>query len=270
MNNNSSKPISASGAPEPPDLVYSYRTIDDKLRDTLIKKQIWLSNPLSFNDPFDCNLAIQEDCTPEEAIKAVEATIKLGSYSTEFKRRARAAASEGKIINPKVCEESWRNTMRATGVACFSATPTNILMWSHYASKHQGVCLGFKNLGRRLGLQRVEYTRMMPRVRIIDMMPPVSLELVNKLLLTKSREWSYEKEWRFVKGEKQYSSDSDPERAERFYPEELQKVIFGCRVAQERQHEIMLLLKSWPTKIHFYQAHPHNSRFAVSIRRLNV
>lgn len=270
MNNNSSKPISPSGAPEPPDLVYSYRTIDDKLRDTLIKKQIWLSNPLSFNDPFDCNLAIQEDCTPEEAIKAVEATLKLGSYSSEFKRRARAAASEGKIINPEVCAKSWRNTMRATGVACFSATPTNTLMWSHYAAKHQGVCLGFKGLARRFGLQRVEYCRTMPRVKIVDMMPSPSLDLMNKLLLTKSRDWSYEKEWRFVKGEKQYSSDTDPERAERFYPEELQKVIFGCRVAQERRHEIMLLLKDWLPLIQFYEAKTHPSRFAVQLQRLKV
>lgn len=218
MSNNSSKTISASGAPKPPDLVYSYRTIDDKLRDTLIKKQIWLSNPLSFNDPFDCTLAIQEDCTPEEAIKAVEATIKLGSYSPEFKRRARAAASQGKIINPEVCAKSWQNTMRVTGVTCFSATPSNILMWSHYASKHQGVCLGFKGLSRRFGLQRVEYCRTMPRVRIIDMMPSPSSDLVNKLLLTKSWDWRYEKEWKFVKAEKLYSSASDPERAEPFYP----------------------------------------------------
>jgi hypothetical protein len=269
MNIKSRNAISVSGGRKPPDFVYSYRTIDDKLRDTLIKQQLWLSNPLSFNDPFDCNFPIQKDCTAEEATKVVEAMLQIGNFSPEFRKHARIEASQGRIIYPEACAKSWQSAMSATGVACFSATPTNILMWSHYASKHQGVCLGFKHLPRRLDLQPMEYCRTMPSVRIVDMMPRPSLELLKKLLLTKSRDWSYEKEWRFVKGDKQYSSDSDPERAERFYPEELQKVIFGCRVAQERQHEIMLLLKSWPTKILFYQAHLHNSRFAVSIRRLS-
>jgi hypothetical protein len=40
--------------------------------------------------------------------------------------------------------EGLRQTLsRDTGLLCFSESWDHLLMWSHYANKHQGICLGF-------------------------------------------------------------------------------------------------------------------------------
>jgi hypothetical protein len=259
----------AAGQVHIPRILYTYRTINDHLRDTLIKRQIWVSNPLSFNDPFDCNLPMQKRSTPEEAKSCVESLLQRGGYSEEFQLKARRAAERGEIINPHKITEGWEKTMREAGVACFSEIPNDILMWSHYASKHEGVCLGFEDLPSRLDVRPVQYRQSMPEIRIADFLSKLSWEQLKVLLLTKSCQWAYEREWRFVHGERKFSSDNDPARGIPFFPDELRRVIFGCRVSAERRHEIILLLKSWPTKIHFYQAHTHDSRFALRISRLN-
>ncbi|MGE6292206.1 DUF2971 domain-containing protein [Aeromonas media] len=33
----------------------------------------------------------------------------------------------------------------ALGITSFSETSRNLLMWSHYASEHKGICIGYKN-----------------------------------------------------------------------------------------------------------------------------
>ena len=51
------------------------------------------------------------------------------------------------------------------GLLCFSRNWTHPLLWSHYASKHEGICLGF-DLKRGSELQEVQYEDKRPRVKI--------------------------------------------------------------------------------------------------------
>ena len=36
------------------------------------------------------------------------------------------------------------NQMDSLGITSFSETSRNLLMWSHYASEHKGICIGYK------------------------------------------------------------------------------------------------------------------------------
>jgi hypothetical protein len=75
------------------------------------------------------------------------------------------------------------------GIVCFTRRWHNPLLWSHYADKHRGICLGF-DVDER-GLKPVKYVRRRPELLI----PPTE-ESVNELLFTKYRDWKYEEEWR--------------------------------------------------------------------------
>lgn len=87
---------------------------------------------------------------------------------------------------------------REWGALCFSRGWSNPVLWSHYADKHRGICLGFdvpdnKTLpmsydGRRLELdiEREISRRSGP------------IELVRKLMTTKYRDWKYEREVRIL------------------------------------------------------------------------
>jgi len=75
------------------------------------------------------------------------------------------------------------------GMICFCEHWHNPLLWSHYADKHRGMCLGFDVDDR--GLQRVNYVRKRSELKI-----PPTKESANELLFTKYRDWKYEEEWR--------------------------------------------------------------------------
>lgn len=81
------------------------------------------------------------------------------------------------------------------GLLCFSKTWHNPVMWSHYASRHRGVCMGF-DLRDDLG-KDVAYAskRLLSKVGDgPDIQPDEALAA--GLLYTKYAHWSYEQEHR--------------------------------------------------------------------------
>lgn len=102
------------------------------------------------------------------------------------------------------------------GISCLSERSDNGLMWGHYASKHKGFCVEYdieklikKNAKAASFIFPVIYTRTRP---ILDKNIIKSFEIVGKkvvpsetvnesltkALMSKSRIWKYEKEWRIV------------------------------------------------------------------------
>lgn len=262
---------SCGGVKPRPRILYTYRSINNRLRDALIQKHLWASNPLSFNDPFDCSIPASNISTHAEATGCVEYLLRqMKAPNPAFQAYVRNEASNGRIPFPEDFEKDWRESLKKTGVVCFTERPDNILMWAHYASKHEGLCLGFDGLSERLDVQRVQYAETLPPLKLVDLLPPKDLEATKTRLRSKSCHWAYEREWRFILSEAKFSSDADPRRKVPFSPNELRRVIFGCRMPAGRRQEILRLLKDWPTQIHFYEAVTHSSRFAISIRPLEV
>jgi hypothetical protein len=83
-----------------------------------------------------------------------------------------------------------------TGLVCFSANWTNPVLWSHYATRHRGICLGFDL--RKTEVQRVNYEDDRLREKLNDNADPSALpsELQDLLLRTKFSHWRYEEELR--------------------------------------------------------------------------
>ena len=102
-----------------------------------------------------------------------------------------------------------------TGFLSFSRNWTNPMLWSHYANKHRGICLGFDL--KRDKCQHIKYSdkRILAQLEQKDDDPTkLTPALQNLLLSTKSAHWSYEQEVRmFVK-----LSSARREGALYFYP----------------------------------------------------
>lgn len=132
-------------------------------------------------------------------------------------------------------ERNTRNVVRDfknaydahSGLLCFSADWVDHLLWSHYAMKHRGICLGF-NVPRNL-LEPVEYEDKRLRDELDRNSDPTSIpvDLQSQLLRTKYSGWKYEEEYRrFVT-----LTDAIPEGRLHFMPFgpdlELAEVILG-------------------------------------------
>ena len=94
--------------------------------------------------------------------------------------------------NPKTRNvlRSFKEDMaRGYGLLCFCKNWKNPVLWSHYADRHEGVCLGFDVPEESLG-----------EVRYVKTRSPLPLvptdEQMRELIHTKFCDWQYEKEWR--------------------------------------------------------------------------
>jgi hypothetical protein len=133
-----------------------------------------------------------------------------------------------------------------TGLLCFSANWTNPVLWSHYANRHEGICLGFDLKSGRV--QRVEYEDERLLETLDDNDDPFSMPeaLQLRLLRTKSRHWEYEEELRrFIN-----LSDAMTDQGLLFWPFDedmrLVEVILGPQSPLEVSHTRELVLATNP------------------------
>lgn len=106
-------------------------------------------------------------------------------------------------------EDFWHGAAHGVGVCSLSRKALNILMWSHYADKHNGFVVEFDipTVEALLPTQdpyersiavlcphQVLYEKARPEVNPLD----TPINNVGKQLLTKSADWAYEAEERVI------------------------------------------------------------------------
>lgn len=103
------------------------------------------------------------------------------------------------------------------GVSCFTESHKNMLMWSHYAKKHTGICVEYDfgklfSGNRDLLLFPVGYSKkrpLLPLEKAVEFNNKditfdksnlwVFIPDIMKALIAKSDVWQYEREWRLIK-----------------------------------------------------------------------
>jgi hypothetical protein len=95
-----------------------------------------------------------------------------------------------------------RNNKLRFGLACFSETNENVLMWAHYASNYSGICIEYSALDLIAGLPR---EASVVRMAYVDELPEISQNEARNagdaavyILSQKKSNWAYEREWRVL------------------------------------------------------------------------
>ena len=128
-------------------MLYKYASWQEKDNDNLTRKNIkasalYFNMPDSFNDPFDN--APSYDISTESRRELVNRFVQYnrGKYDDNLLAEVRniPASAFNKIFKGTNFKKF---NIAKRGITCFSRDNANILMWSHYANNHSGVCLGF-------------------------------------------------------------------------------------------------------------------------------
>ena len=144
--------------------------------------------------------------------------------------------------------------VKAINVVCFSENNRNPLLWSHYADKCKGICLGFdviiyeegkKNYARKVNYKRNKLTlHDIGLGYISDKLTIKDTDKARDLVYTKSTYWQYEDEWRIMTGG---SKKPDPVTNLRFitFSDQLtlREILVGFRCEEENiQHRLESLI----------------------------
>ena len=232
------------------DYIYKYTSAESGML-LLENKTIHLNSPLKFNDPFDCHPLL---------IKISEQFI-YDSINTRENRNvvsARGFRNSPSYLNfLKNCAEIQtkaitKDVLPKVKISCFSEEKNNLLMWSHYAKNHTGVCFEFdvKKMINYFGtlsettqvsvgvFLKVQYDQVRSSYLFESSNDPWPLIM---WLKTKSIDWEYEKEIRLVFLKEEESLLPIPS-------ELLSRIYLGNQISKDYQSEVVRLCKkNFPT-----------------------
>ena len=165
------------------------------------------------------------------------------------------------------------------GIFCATSTFSNLLMWAHYAGGHSGAVLGFRpdrTKDSMLGMMRPVIYRDQ---RVHGIESPVDyvkgLEvsgvenarmIADRLLHTKSVEWSYEEEWRLSITD--VVKTGEAASFFRFYPSELAEVYIGYRMSAEYRSEIIRLARTVSPDVQIFAAKLAKRKYALEFETI--
>jgi len=217
---------------------------------------VYFSSPISLNDPFDCNII------PEI------------NYSN-LKRFADTRIHEGSITqkeyidlleNPTMImgnefKETINNIRNNIKIFCLSEVNNDVMMYSHYAYNHKGICLEF-NVSNDSFFDYLDYVRYSEKIPIFhgfnNDLDVIHNELKEIEVLTKSSSWSYEKDWRII-------TDS-VSHIQKFSPKILSAIIFGYKTSDNDKLLIEKIVSQKSPSIKLKEVFKKEKSFELEIK----
>ncbi len=241
--------------------LYKYRSLrkqTDKLHTERIftHNEIYFAKYTEFNDPFDCNLHVSaegnfvehkqklREINPDFSDSKLDIQTRKDLHPNNIRKQEKKIRADIQRINKNV------------GIFSMSAIRDNLLMWSHYADSHRGICIQFKVTNDKLfgcDLSKVIYQEEYPNFKIYD---KINLGYTRNYLTIKSCDWFYEKEWRILYRET---------GCQKFPPDELTGVIIGARTSKSNKIQICNWLSKSKCNVQFFQARECENRFGLDI-----
>ena len=238
-----------------PHFLYRYRSLangtDEFVKRTLLENELFFAAPASFNDPFDCCPAFDFTATVTEMVNYYKGVLRKHDPQISEEQLIREALA--KVHDPE--RSPLRTEMQAEvqalhgehitetiGVLCFSTQCDEILMWSHYANFHQGICLRFDaNHPYFTNTHEVQYHTRRPR---INPFRDTTIQMMEAALLAKAGQWKYEQEWRLIHYKLGPGVRKFPEKA-------LNGVVLGARISTTDEENVRRWVRGrrFPTQL---------------------
>ena len=254
-----------------PNKLYKYYSINNFFEDVVKTHSCWFSRPQDFNDPFDCVFDVSIGNSSKEIMSNMEKSFMSQFLEEYLLEQNNYELNDGvrKIMENPILLKKIINWVHGyyidqnIGVYCLSEDPSNILMWSHYANSHKGVCIEY-NIPRGgffyNNLLPVQYKKHYPKFELSDYIGEdnIMFKMHQQVLCTKSVLWKYEKEWRVITDEGYGLKE--------FNKEDVTKVIFGVKTSDEDKERIISLFKdNGYVDVVFYRCSMSDKAFALNI-----
>jgi len=179
--------------------LYHYEKFNAAYLSTTLRDQvIHCSDPANLNDPWDCKPAFDPHALDDPEVLEREMAWRVPHPAKHLWEKQMRADPKARIEFMIGASKSIQAMLAQRRIYCLTPKPDNTLMWSHYADNHRGICLEFSVPDNLLFSKAAEvvYREVYPHWVPCDINDKPGL--VMELILTKSADWCYEKEYRLV------------------------------------------------------------------------
>lgn len=240
---------------EKPKYLYKYRPINIHTLNLIISNEAYYSSPIDLNDPFDCNIIPQIDYS--NLNKFAETRKNEGSIT---QKEYDKLLENPEMIMEHEFKETIDNIRSKFKIFCLSEINNDVMMYSHYADSHRGICLEFSVSNDPFFdyLDYVRYTKEIPVFHgFNDDIKLIRNELKEIEVLTKSCSWSYEKEWRII--------TDNSSHVQIFSPNILTSIIFSYQTSTDDKLLIENIVKNRSCSIQLQEVIKKEKSFELEI-----
>jgi hypothetical protein len=223
--------------PKKADRLFKYYTLSVNNIGALLSSYFYLSNPGTFNDPFDCNVNIVTN------------------------------NDENELKNIKGVK---RNDIGNIGIVSFSEVIDSHLMWAHYTNNYRGFAIEFKGTEITVDLRKDQIARQTltkviypKKIKTIKRDYPFAMHYV---LSTKMKHWQYEKEWRII-----CELTEKKDRILNYYPEKVKALYVGHQLIDENESAYRLILEIHAIRfpeIPVFVVYPHEKELKLCFEKV--
>jgi hypothetical protein len=255
--------------------LFKYKSLDkDSIEYTervFTHNELYFPKPSELNDPFECKPGVTVEGSTKEEMKKYFDGLLQGGQPQMNRTQRRTAISDylkelsGNSIHKEVAllfKNVINKIVESAGVCSFSEKWDDLLMWSHYADSHRGICIRFKASSSTTFFgkaQKVSYQEEHP---IIHMINDKDKDKACKSILVKADSWSYEHEWRIV----EHEEGPGPHR---FPTGLLDAVILGVNIREEHRKKIISWIHKSPHSPSIYQAKLKEVKYGLDMIEIN-
>ena len=308
---------------------YKYCTFDKYTIENILKSQAYINTVNNFNDPFEFNPQAFENISHRELLEGLIDEYRQILFNFNSNVNNDFIKKYIEYLNPLANEtlhkwiekyiikwqslqltdlqeitipiELWEQLKKEhyefnneffpqIGVYCISSLKDNILMWSHYANNHKGICLEFEinfnyvdfmattvsvetfldiqtlqNNFFSYGLTNVKYDEKRPLFSSLS--SSNFFERNGALILTKYKQWKYEQEYRITFAPKKDAPKIFP-RTVNYFPNCLTGIFLGAKMTLEDEQTINLLVEKLQHKPLLYKAELDDYEYKLNIKPL--
>jgi len=254
-------------------MFYKYRSFDSAYKYSVFERaELYFPKPSEFNDPFESKPNIVGLDTLQKRQKYVDSYIKHEQNGLRYKeKQALKRQLLTRLSNQDLIGRDIHKQLDLYGIFCTSKKWNHILMWSHYSESHKGFCMGFNfesEFDHDLGTARKvryadKYPEFNPKLFSLDSSKELE-ELLVLSLATKSSEWSYEEEVRYIKPAREGGS-----RIYKFNEKKVQEVIVGACASDHCRGELIEIVEKHMPWVNIYQAKLSKSKYELYREPIN-
>lgn len=240
----------------------------------LINAEIYFGQLNKLNDPFegDFNLEMFPPTSPQQFITFYSRFLNLqpNEINDIIEREDRNIKDDALTFAKDLVQQLY-------GVTSFTLAKNNLLMWSHYADSHRGMCLVFDTVklmgslranypnygSRSVGGNTVKYLNSLPTVTAtFDANDEIFFGDIKEVLCSKLKMWEYEEEIRLIKS----IGNKDGIREIAFDRLALSKVIFGAKAELPNIKTVVKIIQSIPeySGVKFERAYLNKEQSGIS------
>lgn len=242
-----------------------------------------------YNDPFDSEVIVNVDSSIENILRRLEST----PIDESTKQLLRARISNGEITNDEYEAFAHEAARSAIMSSCFSGSSPDaaksLLLWSHYADSHKGLCIGLRDCSSTgIAVLKFDVARscsdpgsvfaqgLFPVYKVIYSESGIvewkpfedGIRIFIDAHRNKAQCWEYEDEYRLILPRAKFTS-----QRLHFDPRFLVEVYLGCCIDKGYRDLVRRMLKVYANRgieVKLFQMVRSQKRFALEREELEV